>query len=393
MLKAIMAGLLIDGTGSEPLRNGVVLVDGERIVLVGPRSQVEVPESAQLIDVGAETLLPGFVDPHSHATIFPGRGQPGHQVQAAPGLQLLRGAANLRVDLLAGTTTMRILGENNSADFLLRQAIQEGAIPGPRLLVSGKAVRPTHGHGFMGTPANGVDGVRATIRENCLAGADQIKMFVSGGISDHHTELARCYYSREEIQAAGDEAERAGKRLVVHCKGGPGLRWAVEAGACCVEHGYLATDDDLELMLKRDVWLGATLVNLYHELGNSPEILRDPFRGAKARHAAAAMDQLFPKVIKAGVRWNLSTDARHGLLPFAIETAVKMGASPMEALQAATVWAAESCGLEDQVGTLQPGRYADLISVDGNPLDDIKAVYRVRLIMKGGERMDNLSTR
>ncbi len=391
MLKAIKGKTLIDGTGSEPIRDGVILIEGDKIVAVGTGAEVRVPEGAEVTDVGEETLLPGFVDTHSHVTIFPGRGQPGHQVQAPPGTQLLRGASHMRIDLLAGTTTMRILGENNNADFLMRQAIEDGTVPGPRLFVSGKAVRPTHGHGFMGTPANGVDGVRTTIRENLLAGAHQIKVFVSGGISDHHTELANSYYSREEIEAAADEAERAGKRMIIHCKGGPGLRWAVEAGASAVEHGYLATDDDLELMQKRGAWLGATLVNAYHELGNSPEIMNDPYRGAKARYAMAMMEKVFPKAVKGGVKWNVSTDARHGLLPFAIETAARMDATNMQALQAATGWAAEACGLEDKVGTLQSDRYADVISLEGNPLEDIKAVYRVRLIVKGGQRVDNLS--
>lgn len=393
MLKAIKARLIIDGTGAEPIRDGIVLVKDDRIEQVGPANSVPVPESAEVIVLGEQTLLPGFVDPHSHVTINPGKGQPSHQVQAAPGTQLLRGVGFMRTDLLAGTTTMRILGENNNADFLMKQAIDDGLVPGPRLYVSGKAVRPSHGHGFMGTPANGVEAVRSTVRENLLNRADQIKMFVSGGVSDFHTELANSYYSREEIEAAADETERTGKMLIIHCKGGPGLRWAVEAGAKCVEHGYLATDDDLELMRKRGAWLGATLVNLYHERGNSPEIMNDPFRGAKARYAMAKMEEVFPKAVKGAVKWNVSTDARHGLLPFAIETAAKMGASNMQALQAATGWAAESCGLQDRVGTIQPGRFADLISLDGNPLEEIKAVYRVRMVMKGGERVDTLSAR
>jgi len=281
MLKAIKGRLVIDCTGAEPIRDGVVLIEDDRIVRVGPRSAVEIPESAEVIDEGDRTLLPGFVDPHSHVTIFPGRGQPGHQIQAPLGTQVLRGAGHMRIDLLAGTTTMRILGDNNSADFIVKEAIDGGMIPGPRLYVSGKAVRPSNGHGFMGTPADGVEAVRGTIRENLQAGAYQIKMFVSGGISDQHTDLASSYYSREEIQAAGDEAQRTGKRFAIHCKGGPGLRWAVEAGCTNVEHGYLSTDDDLELMQKRGAWLGATLVNVYHERGNSPEIMRDPSEAAK----------------------------------------------------------------------------------------------------------------
>ncbi|MHB1161474.1 MAG: amidohydrolase family protein, partial [Chloroflexota bacterium] len=285
MLQAIKAKLIIDGTGAEPIRDGVLLIEDDEIVKVGPQARVEIPDAARVTDVGDQTLLPGLVDPHSHVTIFPGRGQPGHQVQAPPGMQLLRGAGHMRIDLLAGTTTMRILGENNNADFLMREAIDQGIVPGPRLFVSGKAVRPSHGHGFMGTPADGADGVRTTIRENCHAGADQIKIFVSGGISDHHTDLGYSYYSKEEIHVALDEALRVGKAVAIHCKGGPGLRWAVEAGATTVEHGYLATDDDLELMQQKGAWLGATLVNVYHELGNSPEIMKDPYRGAKARHA------------------------------------------------------------------------------------------------------------
>lgn len=391
MLKAIKARLVIDGTGVEPIRDGVVLIEDDRIVDVGPQSRVSVPESAEVIDEGERTLLPGFVDPHSHVTIFPGKGQPGHQIQAPVGVQLLRGAGHMRIDLLAGTTTMRVLGDNNNADFIIKQAIDEGMIPGPRLFVSGRAVRPSNGHGFMGTPANGADAIRTTIRENLQAGAYQIKMFVSGGIADSHTDLANSYYSREEVQAAGDEAQRTGKRFAIHCKGGPGLRWAVGAGCTNVEHGYLATDDDLELMQKHGAWLGATLVNLYHERGNSPEILKDPFRGGKARYAREHMDVVFPKAIKGAVRWNVSTDARHGMLPFAIETAVRMGATPVQAIQAATRWAAESCGLEDKVGALQSGLYADVISVEGNPLEDIRAVYRVNMIVKSGERVDHLS--
>jgi imidazolonepropionase-like amidohydrolase len=222
-----------------------------------------------------------------------------------------------------------------------------------------------------------------------MRGARQIKIFVTGGASDRHTKSTESYYSREEIEAGIDEAHRAGRRVSLHLNGGIAAPWAIKSGADTLEHGGALTADDFDLMLKNGTWLGATPVNVSIEEGMTREQREDPIISEKIKQAREAIRRVYPMAIQAAIPYVIGTDGLHGLLPRGVEFMVEFGASPMEAILAVTSRAAQLAGLEHVIGTVEPGKYADIISVAGNPLEDISSLQRVHLIMKEGRRYDD----
>jgi imidazolonepropionase-like amidohydrolase len=328
--------------------------------------------------------MPGLIDCHSHASIVPGLGDQLGQLCRGPVPQALAATANLRADLAAGTTTMRIMGEEHFLDIEVRDAIEAGVIAGPRLLVAGRGLAANNGHGRALASYDGVDEVRRGARENLRRGANHVKIFVTGGVSSPGAMSTSSAYTREEIRAAVEEAHRAGTYAAAHAHGGAGLRLAVEEGVGTIEHGLLAGDEDIALMIERRVWLICTFSIFMHPTGieqgdGQRSVIMDKVRGA--RRVAA---ETFPRHLASGIRFACGTDSMHGLMPVELETLVRFGVSPRDALLAGTRWGAEACRIDDQVGTLVPGKRADLIAVDGDPLKDIQAMRRVSLVMKDG---------
>lgn len=223
-LLAIKARWVLDGTGRPPVDRGVVLVEHGRIKAVGRQAGTVVPPGADVIDCGAHTVLPGFVDAHSHASIVPGLGDQIGQLKQPPAPQVLRAVRNLRADLRSGVTTMRVVGEEHFIDVALRQAIAEGRVAGPRLLVATRPITARNGHGAALTFSDGEDEIRRHIRENVAAGADLIKLFMTGGVSSRGTAARWYAYSRREVEVAVEEAHRNNMPVAVHAHGGPGDR-------------------------------------------------------------------------------------------------------------------------------------------------------------------------
>jgi imidazolonepropionase-like amidohydrolase len=252
-------------------------------------------------------------------------------------------------------------------------------------------ITQSNGHGRARSAFDGVDEIRKGARENLYAGADFLKMFVTGGVSSTRGGgITKASYSREEIRVCVEEAERAGTYVAAHAIGGPGLRLGVEEGIRTIEHAAMATDDDLELMKAKGAWAVLTQAILLHPTGIEQGDKDNPFIMSKLREARARSEERFRAIVASGVRLAVGTDSMHGLLPFEVQCLVRWGASPNDALLAATRWAAECSRIEDRAGTLVEGRPADLITVAGNPLDDIAAIERTRLVMKGGNRFDRL---
>ena len=337
--------------------------------------------------------MPGLVDAHSHISIVPGQGDQIGQLRRPPVPQALQATANLRRDLAAGTTTMRVMAEEHFLDVEVREAIQAGVIPGPRLLCATRGITASNGHGRALSSFDGVDAVRRGVRENFARGADHVKLFATGGVSSAATTLNAPGYSREEIRAAVEEAERAGKYAAAHAHGGVGLRIAVEEGVATIEHGALATDEDVALMIDRRAWLVCTLSILFHPDGIERGDASRPAIMEKVRWARGVVSERFPRILKSGVRFAVGTDSMHGQMAFELETLVRFGVPPREALLAATRCGAEACRVEREVGTLEPGKRGDLIAVEGDPLRDIAAMRRVVFVMTDGVVYDGQTGR
>jgi imidazolonepropionase-like amidohydrolase len=388
---AIKSRRVIDGTGRAPIEHGVVIVDGDRIKAVGRQADVAIPQGADVIDCGDQTVLPGFVDAHSHASIVPGLGDQIGQLRQGPIPQVLRAVHNLRADLRAGTTTMRVVGEEHFIDVALRDAIAAGQLPGPRLRVATRPITARNGHGAALTFSDGEDEIRKHIRENVAHGADLIKLFMTGGVSSKGTSTRWYAYSKHEVAVAVEEAHRNNKPVAVHAHGGPGVKICIDAGVDTIEHGKLTDFDDLVEMRRKGIWLVTNNAVSGHPDGIEKGDAHVPAIIAKLREARDGARENFKAVLESGVRWALGTDSMHGLMWWEIATVVEWGADAHDAILAGTRRAAEAIGMKDDVGTLEAGKLADVISVAGNPLVDITSLQHVRVVMQGGRRVDTLS--
>jgi imidazolonepropionase-like amidohydrolase len=345
-VRALRCGILFDGTGAAPVRDAVVIVDDGRIIAAGPAASTPAPAGADTVDLRDRFVMPGLVDAHSHISIVPGAGDQIGQLRQPPVPQALRASANLRRDLAAGTTTMRVMAEENFLDVQVRDAIEAGVIPGPRLLCATRGITASNGHGRAHSAFDGVDEIRRGVRENFQRGADHVKLFATGGVSSAGTALENAVYSREEIRAAVEEARRVGKYAAAHAHGGLGLRLAVEEGVATIEHGVLATDDDVRLMNERGVWLVCTFSIFMHPAGIEQGDGKNRAIMDKVRWARQVVADNFP----ASPRHRHPHRRRHRqhARPHAFR-ARHPGAArllPRDALIAGTRWGAEACRID-----------------------------------------------
>lgn len=393
-MKIIRASQVLSMADSHPnvITDGAVAIENGKVVRVGKwkEMQHQVPSGADIIDCSGQTVLPGLIDCHTHVVPIPGLGNQTGQQCKPVAQQILQAVNNVRKDLKAGTTTMRLMGEEEFIDISLRGAIDQGVVAGPRLLCAGIHITASNGHGRAITCADGVDEVRKLARQNFKAGADLLKIYGTGGVSTAGTNPNLCFYSLEEFRAAAEEAHRVGKRLAVHAHGGRAVELALQAGSDTIEHGSLFTDKEIELIMKYDRYVVCTFAVLYHPEGIEKGDKNNPAIMEKVYRARETVMGTWSKIIHSGAKFAAGTDSMHGLLPFELEKLVECGASPYQAVQAVTRAAADVCGLQDR-GTLEHGKLADLIAVEGDPLKDIKTMYQVRLVIKGGERYDQIS--
>jgi imidazolonepropionase-like amidohydrolase len=403
---AIRAGTLIDGRGGEPLSDAVVLVDGEKISQAGLAREVEIPLDAEVVDASDKTLLPGLVDSHVHIHT-PGGPTENYALAEArefEGTIALRAYSYGLQALRMGFTTLRSLGSPAYVDVVLRDAIDAGTVQGPRLRVAGQGLSRTGGH--MDKPywspavtVTGRTGVcdgpwecRKAARTQIKWGVDLLKINACGG-SGHDLDAPWIQeMTYQEMAAICEEAHWCHKRVAAHTSGGPGLTDAIRAGVNSVEHAHWLTQEQVELMAEHQVFLVPTvLVNSLSVEGVEKEpVSKDVY----AWLLKAQEDKLgsLERARKAGVKIAVGTDAGflvyHGQNARELEEFVKLGFAPMEAIVAATKVGAECLDMDQQVGTIEPGKYADLIILDGDPLADIRLLQeeaRIVQVFKGGE--------
>jgi len=386
-LLAVHGEQLLAATEADPIPDGMVVIEGSRIRAVGRASEVHLPAGADVVEAGG-TLLPGLVNAHTHCSIIPALGDQTGQMRQGPLPGVLRAVGNMRREVRSGTTTARIMGEEHYLDIELRRAIAAGQIPGPRLLCSGVHLTASHGHGRALTTTDGVDAVRRRVRQNVAAGCEWIKLFITGGVSSVGASLDAYTYTREEIRAACAEAHRAGRGVAAHAHGGPGVRVALEEGVDTIEHGALLSDDDVELLKALGRFLVCTFAILYHPDGIEHTDRHNPAIWEKVVALREQEAVRFRRILASGVRYAVGTDSMHGLMWFEVATLVRFGVDPMDALRAATAWAAQACRVDRQVGTLEAGKTADVLVVSGDPLQDIEALARPTLVLQGGERVE-----
>jgi imidazolonepropionase-like amidohydrolase len=399
----VRAARLIDGRGGAPTTPAVVVIRGDRIEAVG--SGLAIPPGAHVIDLGTATLLPGLIDLHTHLTST-GVHWEDELLKTTPGQAALHGAQNARITLLAGFTTCRDMGPTwPYVDIDLRKAIDEGVVPGPRLLASGNYVSPTGGAGdarqfsiYVDVPivknlADGPDEIRKAVRTNLKQGADFIKILGTGAVLSKGAPPGSQQYTQDEMHVAVEEAARWGRHVAAHVHGTDGIKAALRAGVHTIDHASMMDDEAVELLRARRAYFVPTLYTseAIAETGTVPESEK-----ARSLEIKERKDRSFRLVLKAGLPIGFATDAAvvpHGQNAREFAYRVRLGEAPMAAIMAATKTAAEIIGWSDRVGTIEAGRFADLIAVAGDPLRDITELERVTFVMKGGTVYKSESSR
>ena len=381
MVIYVHCGLLFDGRGDEPIGQATLGVEGDLVgeVREGWQSQPD----GQVLDLRELTVLPGLVDGHDHFGIDMGDGEP--QAMQDAQWRAFKGVKNARAMLASGITTLRNAGETHGLGFHMRRAIEQGWIPGPRTVLSGTPITSTGGHGwFLSMEADGPDAVRAAVRRNTKAGADMIKLIITGGVTTPGGTLSRACFTEPEIRAAVEEAHLAGKRTGVHCYGGPAATWAIEAGVDSIEHGTYLTDEQLDAMVRRGTRLVCTS-SVMRAAGVSPGVV--PFMRERFRQVNEDYVALMARVRARNIPIAVGCDTHHASIAEELQTLVEAGYTSIQALRAATVGGAELCGMQDRVGTLERGKLADFIAVKGDVMGDpVHTLKNVRAVFKGGLR-------
>jgi len=390
----IRAARMIAGNAATVTAPAVVVIRGDRIASVGSTSQI--PDGARIIDLGGATLLPGLIDLHTHLTSTNVHWE-DELLKTTPGQAALHGAHNALVTLMAGFTTCRDMGPTwPFTDIDLRKAIDEGVVPGPRVLASGNYISPTGGAGdarqfsiFVDVPivrnlADGPDEVRKAVRTNLKQGADFIKILGTGAVLSKGAPPGGQQYSEEEMHVAVEEAARWGKHVAAHLHGTAGIKAGIRAGVHTIDHGSMMDDEAVELLRTHHAYFVPT-VYTSEAIAQNPSVPES--EKVRSKQITAMKDASFQLVLKAGLPIGFATDAAvvpHGQNGREFGYRVRLGQSPIAAILSATKTAAEIIGWSDRVGTIEAGKFADVIAVAGDPLRDITELERVTFVMKDG---------
>jgi len=396
---AVRAGRLVDVSAGRVIENATIVVRGDRVQAVG--TNVQVPANAQVIDLSGYTVMPGFIDTHTHITSDPSGGYSDQELHRWPGYAAIVGVKNARKTLLAGFTTVRNVGAGEWSDIALRDAIRDGLVPGPRIVAAANSLGITGGHcdtngyrpdlttepGPADGIANGIDEAMKAVRYQIKYGADVIKICATGGVLSAGDGVGVPQFTLEEMKAIVQTAAFADRKVAAHAHGLDGIKMAVQAGVASIDHGSMLDDEAIRLMKQHGTYLVPTRMAFESVVKGAQDGKLAPWAAAKALEIAPHARTSFRTAVQNGVNIAFGTDAGvfpHGENADEFRLMVEAGMTPMQAIQAATVSAARLLGREKELGDLKQGFLADLVAVRGDPLRDVNLLKRVDFVMKGG---------
>ena len=391
----VRTGHLLDVKTGKLSDGQTIVVVGDNIQAIAPTASVAAQPGDNVVDLGGLTVMPGLIDVHTHLTGNPDF-DPYHELASTDAREAITGVANARTTLLAGVTTVRNVGAGGYTDVDLRDAVDAGQVPGPHMQVSGPPLGITGGHCDENLlpiqyhveadgVADGIAAVQKKVRQNIKYGANLIKICATGGVLSKGDDPQASQYTLEEMQAIVADAHRLGRKVAAHAHGAQGILWATQAGVDSIEHGSYINDEAIAEMKKRGTYLVPTvyLEDWMVQSGHLP-----PIYHRKMVDVSAVAKNNIRHAIQAGVKIAMGTDAAvypHGLNAHELDVYVnQLGMAPLAALQTATINAADLMGWTAKTGTLEPGKWADLIAVDRNPIDDIRVLQDVKFVMKAG---------
>jgi imidazolonepropionase-like amidohydrolase len=391
------AARVFDGVSEHATEDGAVLVEDGRIASVG--SVADLPAGAEITDLGDATILPGLIDAHVHL-VWSASAEPHEVVEReSRALTALRCANNAALHLRAGVTTVRDVGATDGLSIDVARAVGLGVLRGPRVIAAGRAIAMTGGHGwFLGREADGAEAVRHAVRSELKAGATCIKLMASGGVYGHAEEPGSPQLTVEEMRAGVEEAHKAGRKVAAHAYSIEAIGNALDAGVDSIEHGSFMDRDTAGRMRESGTYLVPTM-SVYRAMSEGgPELGAPEYIRRKTAEVLEASREAFRLALEAGVPVAAGTDCGapghpHGTLPEELMLMVESGASPIQALRFGTSAAADLLGLGDEVGSLEPGKRADLLAVDGDPTSEILALRGVRMVLRDGSGVEGRYSR
>ncbi|HWE83433.1 MAG TPA: amidohydrolase family protein [Terracidiphilus sp.] len=391
----VRVGHLLDVRTGKLADNQTIVVVGDTIQSVAPSGSVTAQPGDNVVDLGQMTAMPGMIDVHTHLTMNPDF-DPYLELTETDAKDAINGVVNARTTLLAGFTSVRNVGASGFVDVDLRDAVNAGQVMGPHMLVSGpllgitgghcdENLLPIHYHLQGDGVADGIAAVQHKVRENIKYGADLIKICATGGVLSKGDDPQASQYTLEEMQAIVADAHRLGRKVAAHAHGAQGILWATEAGVDSIEHGSYINDEDIAAMKQHGTYLVPTvyLEDWMIQSGHLP-----PFYEQKMKDVSAVAKANIKHAMQSGVKIALGTDAAvypHGLNAHELDVYVnQLGMAPLAALQTTTINAADLMGWSAKTGAIEPGKWADIIAVDSNPMDDVRVLQNVKFVMKGG---------
>ncbi len=404
----IKVDLLIDGSGGPPRRDMAILVKGDRIEAIDTQKALPRPEGARDLDLSGRTVVPGLIDCHDHLTFLVDADWKWRPVLRTTADEAILGTVNARETLRAGFTTVRNVGDSDGASVALRRAVDIGLIEGPRILTAREIITITGGHadslnafrpgleiagrgGIESGICNSPDECRAAVRYQVKYGADLIKIAATGGVLSSGDELGARQFSDEELRTIIGEAHALGRKVAAHAHGTAGIKAAVLAGIDSIEHGSILDDEAIKMMKEHGTYLVPTLMAGESVYNNARNGRLPDYSIAKGLAVWPLMQQSFRKAHAAGVKIAFGTDSAvspHGQNAHEFELMVQFGMTPMEAIVAATRSAADLLGRSKDLGTLEPGKYADLVAFDGDPTKDVAILKKPAAVVQGGRVID-----